>query len=110
MNDFGHDPANYKSRGWKDTSVHQATINGEPSLVVHCEMPEGTDGDASSEGVVNIVRISENLRGREYLETRLHEHLHCAAPLASEEWVTQTAHELSTLIFETDCRRRSGLT
>ena len=109
MDDYGHDISNYSGKGWQASTLHHATVNGEPSLVVHCPLKEGLDGDAMPDSIQTVIRIDESLRGREYLETLIHEFLHCALPSGSEEWVTMAGHELSQLIFEADCRRRAGL-
>lgn len=113
MDDYSDDTKNYQGvgwlRSWEKTQVGHATINGEPSLILHCPLKEGFDGDASVDGIASVIRIEDGLRGREYMETLIHEFLHVVMPSASEDWVTQSARELSELIYSADCRRRSGL-
>ena len=108
MDDYSVDPKNYSGSGWK-TQVGHATVNGEPSLLLHCRMREGFDGDAAIDGIARVIRVDDSLRGMPYMETLIHEFLHVIQPSASEEWVTQSARELSELIYSADCRSRSGL-
>ena len=89
--------------------TEQTSLNGAPSLLIHCDMREGLDGDAQTEPVESIIRVDDSLRGREYLETVIHEALHVQLPHASEEFVTRSAEELSQIIFSSTVRRRSGL-
>lgn len=89
--------------------LDQTTLNGAPSLLIHCDMREGLDGDAQTEPVESIIRIDDSLRGREYLETVMHEALHIQLPSGSEEWITRTAEELSAIIYTPVVRKRSGL-
>lgn len=108
MDDYSVDLKNYSGSGWK-TQVGHATVNGEPSLLLHCRMREGFDGDAAIDGIASVIRVDDSLRGMPYMETLIHEFLHVVLPAGSEEWVTQSAKELTELIYSADCRTRSGL-
>ena len=52
------------------------------------------------------IRIKKGLNGLFFLDTILHEALHACFWMAAEEWVSQTANDMSTLLWRLGYRRQ----
>jgi len=81
---------------WRIERPRSITRDGEPQ---HGECdPPTTPGKA--------IRIVSYVKDRVELETYLHEMLHAATWDMSEEWVEETAHDLSVALWRLGYRRR----
>lgn len=58
------------------------------------------DGDCAREAPL-VIRIRKGQEPKDWLDTHIHEALHAIFPFLDEEAVTQGAHDLTALLFDT---------
>ncbi len=90
-----------------------ASIGGRRFLIAHsARLPDDqdghTEGHSAPDPIQGIIRLRPELRGKDYLDTLVHEWLHALLPFASEDWVGASANELSELLYSQEHFQRAG--
>ncbi len=78
--------------------------------IVHwsTEIGTGLDGQSFSD-ISHVISLRPELRGRELVETIIHERLHHVFPSIRESVITSAAHDISHLIYSREILERAGL-
>ena len=86
------------------------TIGGKRwRLAFVSRLPDGADGDCDGPQVPNkTMRIKRSLADKKKLEVILHESLHAADWHRSEEWVHETAEDLTRILWRLGWRPTDG--
>lgn len=63
-----------------------------------------TDWDKAAEE--KTIRIADNLRGKELMDTVIHEMLHAADYYKDEEWVEKVASDITRLLWRLGFRQK----
>ena len=68
------------------------------------------DGDCESPHAIGkTIRVDDRLKGRELLETLLHEMLHAADWHKQEEWVERVSADIARVLWRPEIVARFGL-
>jgi hypothetical protein len=95
----------------RDSPAFHAIMAGESRyLVVHSDYSLGADleGSADHGTLDGIIRIDPTLRGDRYVDTVIHEWLHALLPHHKEDWVKESATQITQFIFTKEFLRRAG--
>jgi hypothetical protein len=76
----------------------KTVLRGAMWVYRECRLPETRDGQVDRDAME--VQVSNDIGGRDHLETVLHELLHVLLPRASEKRVTQYGKELADTLWE----------
>lgn len=79
------------------------------ALVHDANLPDDLYGVCDHEKLDGVLRIDSTLRGKEYVDTVIHEWLHALCPAHREDWVKDAATQITALIFTAEFLRRAGL-
>lgn len=86
--------------------IHLPHFGGFDVHFAPASMMKGLKGWCDSEA--NIIHVWDELEGEELLDVVLHETLHAALPLATEEWVNELAAAQARLLCELGFGARLG--
>lgn len=83
---------------------HLFTIHGQKWLLRFTRLRGSAAGwaylpDSKNPGMERKILIDEKLKGRSLLETTVHELIHVSFPTASEEHVTEAAHDIGRILW-----------
>ena len=81
-------------------------LAGKRYNLVRCDISH--HGECESPGTKGKkIRIKESIKGRTLLDTLIHESLHACLWMADEEWVAQTASDISHVLWRCGYRQDS---
>tara|TARA_E500000331_G_C17257257_1_gene713635 strand:- start:2186 stop:2635 length:450 start_codon:yes stop_codon:yes gene_type:complete len=79
-------------------------LNGKRYVMVLSDFPHAGECDDPNIRYKKI-KIKKGLKGQHHLDTLVHEALHACLWMASEEWVSETASDISRILWRLGYRR-----
>ncbi len=82
----------------------QVILNGKRYTIILSNFPHA--GECDDPNIKHKkIKIKKGLKGQQHLDTLVHEALHACLWMASEEWVSETASDISRILWRLGYRR-----